>query len=87
MATWLHTYLCAYDFEVEDEDFAWEECGESFAERDPQDAAEEFLKCRAGVERVYPGPHCVVVFDQETGEATRWDVELEITCTALPAVE
>ena len=82
-----HSYLCAYDFEVEDEDFNWEETGESFSEWFPERAAEAFLEWRSRVEGIDPDSWCVVVLDRKTGTITRWNVETEITYTAFPVEE
>lgn len=83
----LHNYLCAYDFEVEDKDFLWEEDGESFSEWFPDRAAEAFVEWRAESDGFDPDGCRVVVLDRETGETTRWNVEVEITYTAYPAEE
>lgn len=77
----LHTYLCAYDFEVEEESFTWEVNGERFHERRPAYAAESFLEWHSEAEGIEPQTYRVVVLDRESGEITRWDVKPEITYT------
>ena len=82
-----HSYLCAYDFELEDKDFRWEEDGIPIAAWKPNSAAEDFLAGCAGFDSLEAGFYCVVALDRETGEITRWNVELEALYTAYPAEE
>lgn len=83
----LHSYRCAYDFDVEGNDFVWEEDGDAFNEYFPKRAAEAFVEWRAEIDGYDPTTSCVVVLDRETGEITRWDVEVETTYTARPVKE
>lgn len=82
-----HSYLCAYDFEVEGNDFSWEKDGESFSEWLPEKAAEAFVEWRSKIEGNEPGLWCVVVLDRKTKEVTRWNVEIAIAYTAFPTEE
>lgn len=83
----LHKYLCAYDSEIEENGFTWEEDGEAFNERSPREAAEAFMEWRAQIDGYDPDTWRAAVLDRETGEITLWDVEVETTYTARPVKE
>lgn len=74
----LHNYLCAYDFEVEDKDFLWEEDGESFS---------EWLPCRIEIGTSDPETCRVVIVSGNAGEITLRGTDVEITYSAYPSEE